>query len=68
MAGCFQFTGLESTIVVLPVGGQSTFAMNIPNSPSFAGLPLNAQTYALAIGANNLGLITSNGVAMVVGF
>jgi hypothetical protein len=68
MAGCLRFTELESLIAVVPAGGQSTYAMTLPSSPLFAGLPLNSQTYALAVGANTLGLITSNGVAMVVGF
>jgi len=39
----------------------------IPNNPAFTGLPLIAQTYAFAPGLNPLGIVSSNGVAMVVG-
>ncbi|MBK8098331.1 MAG: hypothetical protein IPK26_14570 [Planctomycetes bacterium] len=65
--GCFRYTGLDATNVVIPNAGQSVYNTGIPNNPSLMGLPLKSQTWALAPGANTLGMITSNGVAMVVG-
>ena len=67
MPGCFKFLEFDATIVVIPVAGQSLYSQLIPNSPALTGLPLFAQTYAFAPGANALGVIDSNGVAMVVG-
>jgi hypothetical protein len=67
MPGCFQYLDTTSTTVVLPSGGQSVFTLVIPNNPAFSGLPLIGQTYAFAPGLNSLGVVSSNGVAMVVG-
>ena len=67
MQGCFRYTGLEAVVVVIPVGGQSVYTMPIPTSNSFQGLPLNAQVWAFAPGANAQGIVTSNGVGMIVG-
>jgi hypothetical protein len=68
MGGCLRFTGLEATIVVVPVGGQTVYSMAIPNDPGLQGLPLNSQTYAFAPGANAAGVIASNGVGTIVGY
>jgi hypothetical protein len=67
MPGCFQYLDTTSTTIVLPSGGQSIFTLVIPNNPAFSGLPLIGQTYAFAPGVNALGVVSSNGVAMVVG-
>jgi hypothetical protein len=64
---CFRFTGLDVTVFLVASGGQSIYNLGVPNDPSLQGLPVNAQTWALAPGANPLGMTTSNGVAMVVG-
>ncbi|MFO1078143.1 MAG: hypothetical protein U1E73_10525 [Planctomycetota bacterium] len=67
MAGCFQYSGAESTVVVLPSGGQTAYSIAIPNTGVYIGLPIVSQTYALAPGANALGLVSSNGVRAVIG-
>ena len=67
MQGCFRFTGLEAVVVVIPVGGQSVYTMPIPTSNSYQGVPLNAQAWAFSPGSNAQGLVTSNGVGMIVG-
>ncbi len=67
MQGCFRYTGLEAVLVVIPVGGQSVYTMPIPTSNSYQGLPLNAQTWAFSPGSNAQGIVTSNGLAMIVG-
>ncbi|MDO8349093.1 MAG: hypothetical protein Q7T30_02575, partial [Planctomycetota bacterium] len=68
MPGCLQFTGTEAVVVVIPAATQSTYGWVIPNNPALMGLPVRSQTYAFAPGANTAGVISSNGVAMVVGF
>ena len=67
MPGCFRYVGTGVTALQLPVFNQSLFNLVVPNNPSIAGLPLNAQTYAFAAGFNPLGLVASNGMALVVG-
>jgi hypothetical protein len=67
MPGCFRYVNTESTNVVIPVAGQTVFNQLIPNNPVLLGLPLRSQTFAFATGANALGLIASNGVAMIAG-
>lgn len=67
MPGCRQFVDGDVSVVLLPAGGQSVYTQIIPNNPALAGLPLAAQTFAFAPGANPLGVIAANGVAMVVG-
>jgi hypothetical protein len=67
MPGCRQFTGLDVAVVVIPVGSQSTYVFGIPNNTAFSGLPIRSQTYAFAPGANTAGVISSNGVELVVG-
>lgn len=67
MPGCLQFVGNEATAVVLPVGGQSAFSAPIPNDTGFMGIVITSQTFALSPGANSLGLVSSNGVALALG-
>lgn len=67
MAGCFRFTNLESTTVVLPVSGQTVYSISLPPNYAFMGLPLNCQTWALYPGINTLGAINSNAVRLIVG-
>jgi len=67
MPGCLRFTDLEAVVVVLPSGGQSVYSLAIPNNPALTGLPLTSQTYAFSPGANAVGVVASNGVAMVIG-
>ena len=67
MPGCLQFVDPTATVVMLPSSGQSMFSAPIPNDTSYMGVQINAQTFALSPGANPLGLISSNGVASVIG-
>lgn len=67
MPGCFRLTNLESVVVVLPAGGQTTSSIAIPNSFAYMGLPLNCQTWGLYPGINATGAINSNAVRMIIG-
>lgn len=50
-----------------PSGSEWTTSVALPNQPAFVGVEIYAQGYALAIGANPLGLITSNGLGLLLG-
>ncbi|MCR9247693.1 MAG: hypothetical protein NXI31_21920 [bacterium] len=67
MPGCFQYVNSDVSVVVVPVSSQSTFSGPIPNSNGLMGVRFNAQTFALAPGANTIGLVSSNGVHLVIG-
>ena len=67
MPECFRYTELDVTIFLFPTGGQSTFSLAVPNDLAYIGLPINGQSYAMTPGANLLGVVSSNGIATVVG-
>ncbi|MCU0866979.1 MAG: hypothetical protein MUC36_24600 [Planctomycetes bacterium] len=68
MPGCLQHAGLDSLNLLVPTAGSATFPFPIPNNPSLNGFQLTAQSAAFVSGVNAAGLITSNGVALTVGF
>ncbi|MFO1077531.1 MAG: kelch repeat-containing protein [Planctomycetota bacterium] len=68
--GCFLATdGLFGSLwpTVVTGAGQANFEVAIPGSLALLGLPLFAQAWSPAPGANAAGLVLSNGVAWVVG-
>ena len=67
MPGCAQYVNSDVTVILVPVGGQSTFNGPIPNDTSLMGVTFYGQSFALSSGANALGLISSNGVRFVIG-
>jgi hypothetical protein len=64
---CRQYLNADVTNIVLLNGGQGAFQQNLPNVSAFLGLRLFAQGFAFAPGANAAGVLTSNGVALVLG-
>ncbi len=67
LTGCSQYVPFTSVKLVLPFGSQLTSTLQVPNNTGFLGLPLNAQAYAFASGVNPAGVLSSNGIGMVVG-
>lgn len=67
MPGCFQYLSLDSSSIFLPVGGSASQAFNIPNNAGLTGVAIKTQSAAFAAGANQLGVITSNGVRLTIG-
>ena len=67
MTGCFQFAGLDSLNLLLPVAQQAVYTMPIPSNPALMGLQLTVQSAAFVNGVNPAGLISSNGVALTLG-
>lgn len=67
MAGCFGYVqGGESHFWFSP-GASVNVPFTVPNDASFAGLPLIGQSFAYSPPLTTLGLIASNGMALVVG-
>ena len=64
--GCFQNAGILSSVVFLPSGTSGTVPVGIPLNQALAGLHVYGQSLTLTPGLNNLGLITSNGLDLVL--
>lgn len=67
MPGCLQLLSTGVNNLQLPSGGSSSMNIFIPNNTGLFGLPVSTQTYAFAPGANALGIVSSNGVQLVIG-
>ncbi len=67
MPGCHQFVSNNATVILVPSGGQGIYTGPIPNDTNLMGVRFNAQSAALAPSLNALGLVTSNGVQLLIG-
>jgi hypothetical protein len=67
MPGCYQYAAPESLTTIVVSGGSAAYTMSIPNDPILMGFQIFGQTLGFAIGANQSGLVTSNGVALTLG-
>jgi hypothetical protein len=67
MPTCFQYSGTDVPTFFVPAGSSFTYPLVVPNNPSLSGLPVYSQAAAFAASLNPLGIITSNGLAMVLG-
>jgi len=67
MPGCFQYAAPTALYTINVAAGAATYSMPIPNNPALMGFQMFAQSAGFATGANTLGLVTSNGVALTVG-
>ncbi len=65
---CFILVNTDFNFLVTAAAGTSTLTLTIPNDPGFQGAVLNSQTFALAPGANTLGVTSSNAIAHTFGF
>lgn len=68
MTGCELYASLDVLSTLLLVGPITPFAFGIPNVPSLAGAMIYAQGAALLPAANPLGIATSNGLGLTLGF
>lgn len=66
MPDCFQYLSLDASQIFIPAGGAGTQAFNIPNDPGLSGVIILAQSAAFSPGANALGVVTSNGVRLLI--
>lgn len=67
MPGCQRLVSSESTSLFFPVGTNGASPFQVPNDPAFAGLPMFAQSLVMTPGANALGVLSTNGLALVIG-
>jgi len=66
--GCSQLIDVNAASVFLVIGSPTgSSSLFIPNAPAFVGFQLFTQAASLVPPANAFGVITSNGVASVVG-
>jgi hypothetical protein len=66
MPGCALYQSMDVSFTHLLAGGSCTQPFAVPNNPVYIGLSVAAQSGALVPGANPLGLVSSNGVELVL--
>lgn len=68
--GCFQYVNIDAINVFFTTPGQTTFPFingGIPNNVTFNGILLYGQAATFTAGLNPLGVITSNGLRVLLG-
>lgn len=65
--GCFQFLGIDGSVVFLPSGTTGSMVFPVPNNAVFNGVHVGTQSAVFAAGANQLGVVTSNGLDLTIG-
>lgn len=66
MPGCSLYQSMDVALTFPLAGGAGSQPFAIPNNLAFIGLVVAAQSGALAPGANPLGLMSSNGVELLL--
>jgi hypothetical protein len=67
MPGCALYASLDSVQTVPLAGFPTTVPLALPANPALSGLVLQAQAATLTPGATPLGLVSSNGLELVLG-
>lgn len=67
MPGCALYASLDSVQSVPLAGFPTTVPLALPVNPALSGLVLQAQAATLTPGATPLGLVSSNGLELVLG-
>jgi hypothetical protein len=67
MPGCFQLIQPVTTLVTPVLSGIASSPLGIPNSASYLGTVVFAQSAPLTAGYNTAGIVTSNGLCIRVG-
>jgi hypothetical protein len=66
MPGCRQYVGLDASLLFLPAGGIGSQSFQVPNVAGFAGVSVKSQSAAFIPGFNPLGVISSNGIELLL--
>lgn len=66
MPGCRQYVGLDASLLFLPTGGIGSQSFQVPNVAAFAGVTITSQSAAFVPGLNPLGVISSNGIELLL--
>ena len=64
---CFQFLGIDGSVVFLPSGATGSVVFPVPNNTAFNGVHIGTQSAVFAAGVNPLGILTSNGLDLGIG-
>jgi hypothetical protein len=68
MPGCTLLTQPVTNVLLFATGTTATLGLSLPMTPGLLGFRLDLQAFALAAGANQLGVIASNGVELTAAF
>jgi hypothetical protein len=68
MQGCELHASLDALLSYALTGSPTPFPVPIPNNVALAGFLLHAQAATLTPGVNTLGIATSNGLRITVGY
>jgi len=63
LPSCFQYAGLDASVVLFPTGTTTTFSYPLPNDPGLAGVLFFSQSAMLS----PTGISTSNGLELTIG-
>lgn len=63
---CFQNSSIAATAVFVPAGSTGSVPLDVPNTTAPSGLHVYGQSLALTPSLNPLGLITSNGLDLLL--
>jgi hypothetical protein len=66
MPGGRQYIGLDATLLFLPTGGIANLSSQAPNVAAFASVTFKSQPAAFVTGLNPLGVISSNGIELLL--
>ncbi len=67
MPGCLQHISADVTQLFFPTGSTGSTNLALPNNPSIVGASIYGQSATFSAGFNPLGVITSNGLALLLG-
>lgn len=67
MPGCRQYSSQEAAIAFIPNNGIGSYVLSVPNDPTLAGTHIYMQASAMSVGVNPLGVLSSNGLDLMVG-
>lgn len=66
MPGCFQYITGDAVAIFTPAGASGSTSYVLPNNTLFAGVIISTQSAVLAPGANPLGVLSSNGLRLLL--
>lgn len=66
MTGCNLLASRDASALLLSASGQASWAFGIPNNPALTGIVLFNQAFVYDVGANPMGLTSSNGMRLTV--
>jgi hypothetical protein len=66
MPGCRQYVGLDFTSIFAVSGATASMPLSVPNNAALAGVRVQTQSATFTPGLNPLGVLSSNGLTLVL--